>query len=700
MVDSVDRSRPAAARGRIGRAVVAAVVIAVVVGVILTRPLGPARAAQTEHVPGSTFLPPLVDPGDAAEQPFVGRAAGLTAVEIRFGTFKTRECTIAIEVDTADGGPLAQDQLHCADITDGASTRVAQFPPQANSTGRDYVLRVTLLDRKDGGITLFAGPPPPDMQQASIGGHPAHLTAVLQTYYGEDRRVVDELGTLLGRLDQYGPPWQGGTAIVVLALIGAGVLVALAAGSWGFPVDVALLIALALVRGLLWAALIPPLQAPDEPAHFAYAQFMSVEHAIPKRGHDRDGLPGYSPELVAGIDVTNQNAAAPNDRPDFGPDSTAVDDRRLSQPLSEEAGGDASAAGYSPAYYAVPAAIEAIAPGTIDDRVQAMRLWSIALGVVAAVAGFLLGRRLFPALPSAALALGVGVAMQPMLSQQTSTLNNDALVIAAGTACLVVAVELLRPDRGRWAPLLAGLFAGAAALAKPFGLAMVPVLLAAWLIGRARGARAARWFVEAGWAALGLLATYGLWWCFSVAFGYPAVGIGQEPVSDHRSFADFAHVLTEDWFHLVRKHWIDQFWGNFGAVNTPFPSWAHVLIGAAVALGIVLLGAWAVRALAAWRRGEADAGDLQALVLLAAIVVTIAGLYVTLWSYFSRVGSTDLLQGRYGLMLVPAVLALPALCVPRVFPCVAPAHLLSAAAVAMVGLNVLGLCLVTGHYYL
>ncbi len=45
----------------------------------------------------------------------------------------------------------------------------------------------------------------------------------------------------------------------------------------------ALLVVLAVAKGLLWAAIVPPLASPDEPAHVAYAQFMAEAHRIPKR---------------------------------------------------------------------------------------------------------------------------------------------------------------------------------------------------------------------------------------------------------------------------------------------------------------------------------------------------------------------------------------------------------------------------------
>jgi hypothetical protein len=190
--------------------------------------------------------------------------------------------------------------------------------------------------------------------------------------------------------------------------------------------------------------------------------------------------------------------------------------------------------------------------------------------------------------------------------------------------------------------------------------------------------------------------TYGAWWAFSVLGGYPGVGIQDRPISDARSFADFLHVVSRDWFKLIRKHWFGQFWGDFANVNTPFPGWVHVVIVIAVVAGIGLLLAWMV---VLWRERQPTDNDIAAFVFVAALVFTIGALYVLLWDYFRRVGADDLIQGRYALMLVPAVLSLPALCVQRIAPRLDPAVTLVPIAASMAILNALGLTLLIAHFY-
>ncbi len=142
----------------------------------------------------------------------------------------------------------------------------------------------------------------------------------------------------------------------------------------------------------------------------------------------------------------------------------------------------------------MPTLIYAVTPGGLDVQVGAMRLWSVALGAITVLFAVYLGRLLFPGKESAALLLGAGVALHPMLSQQTAVVNNDALTIAAGAACAYYAVALVGRDRSRWVPALAGLAFGVGLLAKPLGVAFAPAILVAWIIGRRRGCRPAPWW--------------------------------------------------------------------------------------------------------------------------------------------------------------------------------------------------------------
>jgi hypothetical protein len=57
----------------------------------------------------------------------------------------------------------------------------------------------------------------------------------------------------------------------------------------------ALLVALAIARGALYAAIVPPWQSPDETGHFEYAWLLAHLRRVPVR---EDASPGFEGQLI------------------------------------------------------------------------------------------------------------------------------------------------------------------------------------------------------------------------------------------------------------------------------------------------------------------------------------------------------------------------------------------------------------------
>ena len=131
-------------------------------------------------------------------------------------------------------------------------------------------------------------------------------------------------------------------------------------------------------------------------------------------------------------------------------------------------------------------------------------------------------------------------------------------------------------------------------LFKPLGMAFAPAIFLAWIIGRRRGARPAPWWWEALTAAAGVIGTYGVWVVFSTLFGYAGVGIQDRAGGPPHGVHSFITVLTDHGWQAVRDNWVDQFWGNFGWINTPFPSGVHKVILVACLVGAAIVLVWGV----------------------------------------------------------------------------------------------------------
>jgi hypothetical protein len=698
--DAPPRSRCRAWSGRLWWAALILVGTLAVITAGLLRPGGSIQADRTEHVPqGSLAALPALEPGAGLEQRFEADADGLSQVSVRFGTYaRTGTGTVVVRLDTAEGEPVAAATIPRERLRDAVIMSVAEMAPRAGSAGRSYRLRISLSADTSSAVTLF-GLAPTDTEPAArrTDDQPATLAIEVHTDYGHDRFALDQVGTALRRMGEYGPFWRRGLFVALLALGSVALLagVALAPRRRGL----ALLLVFVVVKGVLWSVIIPPMMGPDEGAHVAYAQFMAVDHAIPKRDAPRGTADTYSEQLRAAAGIFHSHDLPRSDRADY--DAASVTDARPRLGDAggrDESNGTGPAAGYSPVYYAIPTLIYAVTPGGLDVQVGAMRLWSVALGAVAVLFAVYLGRLLFPVRESAALLLGAGVALHPMLSQQTAVVNNDALTIAAGAACAYYAVALIGRDRSRWVPAFAGLAFGLGLLAKPLGIAFAPAIFVAWVIGRRRGCRG------------GVVATYGLWVVFAAAFGYAGVGIQDTPGAGGRGLRDFLHLVRFDNFALLRLKWIDQFWGDFGWVNTPYPAVVHGVLVGAVLVAAVLVVAWGVvfvRDLVLARQGRGPlldpvAADLAAATAVCVLILaaTLAELHLVMYEWYVRAGDLAFIQGRYALMVVPVVLVLPVLALRRLVPRLTPLVPLGTVAAAMGLLNFIAIGLIVERFYL
>lgn len=741
------------------RPVVVAVLVALAfvatVAVLVTRTGGTLVGDTTSNVRVTGVLPQL-EPGDRVAQQITTSDDRFTAVQLTFGTFLgAADCDVRVtlheddgdDAERSSGAVVATDVLSCTEVPDTTPVDVLTFEPRDEPVGTVFEVVVERVDTDDTpGVALWAGEPDGDATLAWFGDEETELSANVRPLYDPQARWWDQLDVVTARMAAYGPAWGGAAAFAVtLASVGA-----LLAGATlvsrrprAFLVVVAVL---ALVRGLVWSAAVPTFGGMDEPAHFSNVQFLAEERALPGQADNEDI---FSDRLDAAQDSVNISATAPGDRPVYTPEG----EREVLDDVAQESpggGGGGPAAAYPPPYYLAAALFYPLGGDDIYAQVAATRLWSVALGVAGAVLLVLLARRLFPARPGAQVAFALAGVLQPMAAHQFAIVNNDAWVIVCGFGALLLGLELARRRRAPWLALLAGVIIGFALLGKPFGAAVAVPLALGWLIGKVRH-RERGWRVlagEAGLVVLGFAATYGLWRVVAMVVDIPAQRVPDG--AGARGLRAFVDAQIGVGGETAKRMWADQLWGNFGWVRIPYPEpipsivFAGLLaLLAAIAAWLVLVVVVAVRRRVA-RRADADpeatgtAGAPGALAaprttgatatavaeapapvrtaddlatqelpldvriaipasLVAAIVVT---LYAAAWVYYASTGQNDLLQGRYALLALPAVLALPGLLVERftrgrVSPLVVNVVL----AVAMGGLFLLGLKRTLEYFY-
>ena len=355
----------------------------------------------------------------------------------------------------------------------------------------------------------------------------------------------------------------------------------------------AALVVLVLARGLAWFATYPVFKVADEPAHFDNIQYRA-EHrgrAPVENGEQIDKVmsPTASRELRQAWSATNHYWRDNFIRNRLAvPEELELQDMAL-EPESRETHGQMTAMGYPGLYYTlgiIP--YQLFHDSSILTRVFAIRALSLLFGLMAVLFTF------YAALLAVdsewlAFAAAVFVCLQPMESQMTTGINNDAAVIGLCAALFYVQLRLLTGAElpsSRWGAVL-GAIAALAILSKPHGYGMLPGCLFVLLLLSVR---------HPGWRTLRLCAVALV--TFAAVRSVPAmVDLLGPSVLTHRASAPHAGG-----FHLppllAFPSWVDDLpasfktnlfhsaWGAFSWLDFSFADpWFE-------AIGAVLPGVW------------------------------------------------------------------------------------------------------------
>ena len=152
----------------------------------------------------------------------------------------------------------------------------------------------------------------------------------------------------------------------------------------------------AVLNGIAWSVLVPPLQSFDETVHVYYSQFLAETANVP-RPVEGSVLSDDEIAVVYGVrlfDVVGNTDARP---PWSQPLEDRLDRTLARGPGRVSQGADGGVASTRPAYYALGAIAYRLTPSdSILDRMAAMRLVSALLAGLTALFVFLFIRELLP----------------------------------------------------------------------------------------------------------------------------------------------------------------------------------------------------------------------------------------------------------------------------------------------------------------
>lgn len=346
------------------------------------------------------------------------------------------------------------------------------------------------------------------------------------------------------------------------------------------------LLLLALAHGLLWVALLPPWQAPDEPKHFEFLRLLAEGR---EQVAFRDATTAADPQLQAWI-----IGSMDQHRFWWYGHAPAFDPARPPQSFADIWVRGMHTATYrsSPAYYRLASWLQPA------DRLWGFylaRLLGVALGLATV---FFIGwaaRELFPDDPLVRYGAPALAALQPMASFLWAGINNDALAnFLAAFAFFLLARLLARGfSPARLALLL--LAVAAAVLTKRTTAYLLPLLpLAALILPAARARRPA---LGLGLGALAALLLGGLPLAWLRGGGWQRLPqetrflasryLFNEPdqldrILRHLASPDIGPILLEQLRGLHRG-----FWGHFGWQSLALPLPLEAALGLLTLLAAV-----------------------------------------------------------------------------------------------------------------
>lgn len=349
------------------------------------------------------------------------------------------------------------------------------------------------------------------------------------------------------------------------------------------------IVLLALLHGLLWAALLPPWQAPDEPKHFEFLRLLAEGHEeVGFRDATTAADPGLQQWILASMD---------QHRFWWYGHAPAYDPARPPTRFEEVWVRGMHTATYrsSPAYYRLAAWLQ-----------PADRLWGLYLArllglLLGAATVFFIGwaaRELFPDEPLARYGAPALAALHPMAAALWAGVNNDALANFLAAFAFFLLVRLLARGLSGARLLLLLVAVAAAVLTKRTTAYLLPLLPLAALALPAARARRPLLGLGLGALAAGLLG--GLPWLWLRAGGWDRLPEAQrfllsryllnEPdqldrILRHLASPDIGPILLEQLGGLHRG-----FWGQFGWQSFALPRPLELVLGAAAlaaALGLL-----------------------------------------------------------------------------------------------------------------
>lgn len=567
--------------------------------------------------------------------------------------------------------------------------KLDQVSNSGASTRATFCFRVTGSAVDLGGATVNAFP---GYRATTINGVPLATTDVAVRFLTKRHtgsRLISRVDDAFARAALF-KHFPGGSAFIWLLAIGLGLgvpylVVRTAATADRLSVRSLSLRAtgVAAVAGIAWACMLSPLHGADEAEHLAYAQ------RVAESWHRADAAPGgarqpYSSDEQVLMGAIRHSSTVLNDTSRVRWDAAFQRDYQRAEsgePSRGNGGGfTESASGHSPLYYSLAAVPYTFLASGLDlaELNVAMRVFTALLASLIAGLAVWCAALLLPNRQMAWWLAGMLVALQPVFSSISGTVNNDTLVNLLAAISLVLVIHAWRngPQPRYMAAL--GLSTVLLPVAKVTGFAIWPAIAFGMLLVAATHRRRDDLVRLAVMPAAGMLALAA--WIFVVAplvggdqgallnvhtsspTAAPNVTVGSAGITRLEQLnylvqtaIPFIHISGDVWIQKWPLYtiYVERGYGRFGWLDAGLPFRVLQAVTVALILGWLLALASAVMKRQRWRDWLPGATILALSVLSVLAFVGLA--YAT--------PTARLVPGEQGRYIFPALVPMAVLLV-------------------------------------
>lgn len=406
------------------------------------------------------------------------------------------------------------------------------------------------------------------------------------------------------------------------------------------------ILGLTLIKGILWSAIVPALQAPDEHSHFSVVQFIAEFGRLPGPGDDAKVSEEVHQSTVL-LDLW-RIAFHSEEQTVFssgvnGPSETLIRDIPWKTRLTSSRQ-RSTAMHLPPLYYTLGAGVYRLKyQGHILTRLFAVRQVSVILALATVWLAYRTTRLVFPTNAAMQVTIPVLVSFHPMFTFLGAVVNTDIMLITLSSWAIYLLLLIIRSGFTTKRAAVFGLVLGLGMLTKPQIWFLLTPLAAVMLLEISRRKTSIRRILMLLVLLVAVCLTVAGWSLVRNKLLNANIFYSNQPSYDPHPDTTLAEFLW-NYEDRLADPLLRGYWGIFGWLDTPMPQESYYSLRLTTFIAVLGIG---VHAGKVWARRQFVDANLSLLVQGTYVVTLIIAFAILGFWHYKNIGGTQPSQGRY-----------------------------------------------------